>query len=70
MNQCKRCDSTSLTYVTNYEHVCCETDNIIYDNGWLCDSCETFYHESGKYYEFYRRYQDPIKTNYSQLMIN
>lgn len=67
MNYCSHCGSHSLTYITGYEHYS-ENDNIIYDNGWLCDSCECFYHENGEYFEFFGSYEDTKSTNYSQIM--
>lgn len=50
MNKCKRCDSTSLTYVTDYEHMN-ELEDWVYDNGWLCNCCDCLHLEDS--FEYY-----------------
>lgn len=66
MKQCKRCDSTSLTYVTEYEHLDFEGEDYIKDNGWLCDACECFHAEDESYWG-YDIVEKIYTTNYKQL---
>jgi len=51
MDRCKRCDSNSLTYVTDYEHLDFESEGYIKDSGWLCNLCECFHMEES--YEYF-----------------
>lgn len=69
MNKCKKCNSTSLTYVTNYEHLDFESEDYIKDNGWLCDICEAFHYEDGSY-EFFVGNSITTETtpNYQQII--
>jgi hypothetical protein len=69
MKQCKKCNSTSLTYVTDYEHLDFESEDYIKDNGWLCDTCEAFHYENGDY-EFFVNdtVLTPYNPDYKQIM--
>ena len=69
MKRCKKCNSTSLTYVTDYEHLDFESEDYIKDNGWLCDICEAFHYENGDY-EFFVNdtVLTPYNPDYKQLM--
>ena len=69
MNQCKRCNSNSLTYITDYEHLDNNAEALILDNGWICDECGCF-HVDNEIETTWEWICKPISyvVNYNQIM--
>ena len=50
--KCYRCDSTSLLYIRQYEHVDTDTDKLRKDNVWKCKNCGCIHYADGKHFAF------------------
>ena len=52
MKECKKCFSTNMQYVTNYEHLDFSSEDYVEDDGWLCLECECLHLLDGSYEYF------------------